>query len=317
MLLQGKAKAFGNLVLALLDFGIVKLFHQPAVQTDNMVVVIAAIDLKGCLAGLEMVAGEQARLFKLGQHPVNRCQTNVHVFVHQQAVNILCCQVTNRAFFKQFKNLQAWQRGLQAHLFQVLRITHHFSVQWCFWCLTCVLPIVGGALILQGLRTADFGYDITLFPCFDISCALSMIKTPLIRGTRCRSALAALLLTGALAGCVTEYRIDVQQGNVLTQEVVGQLKPGMSKDQVRYLLGTPLLADMFHSNRWDYVYRMQNGKTGKVEERRLTVFFNAAGKLANLSGNVEAGAPGDLTAPVQNSQVIDLAAPLGGEAAKK
>ncbi|HCZ17273.1 MAG TPA: outer membrane protein assembly factor BamE, partial [Candidatus Accumulibacter sp.] len=46
----------------------------------------------------------------------------------------------------------------------------------------------------------------------------------------------------------------VQQGNVLTQEMVAQLRPGLSKDQVRFILGTPVLVDMFHLNRWDYFY---------------------------------------------------------------
>lgn len=105
---------------------------------------------------------------------------------------------------------------------------------------------------------------------------------------------------------VTEYRIDVQQGNVLNQEMVSQLKPGQTRDQVRYILGTPMLTDMFHASRWDYVYRLENGRTGAVESRRLAVFFNAEGRLERISGDVEVAQASDLTAPVARNQVVDL-----------
>lgn len=69
------------------------------------------------------------------------------------------------------------------------------------------------------------------------------------------------------------YRIDVQQGNALEQESVEKLKLGLSRSQVRFLLGTPLLVDPFHNNRWDYVYNYR--KAGKLtEERRLVLFFD-------------------------------------------
>ena len=71
---------------------------------------------------------------------------------------------------------------------------------------------------------------------------------------------------------LTPYRIDVQQGNAVTQDMVSGLKPGMSKEQVKFVMGTPLVTDMFHTNRWDYIYRLQRGKGG-VEERKLSVYF--------------------------------------------
>ena len=75
-------------------------------------------------------------------------------------------------------------------------------------------------------------------------------------------------LSAALSGCsvtalsdfVKPYRIDVRQGNYVTQDMVAQLKPGMTREQVRFVLGTPLVADVFHSDRWDYIYRFQPGK---------------------------------------------------------
>ncbi|RLJ63540.1 outer membrane protein assembly factor BamE [Sulfurisoma sediminicola] len=102
----------------------------------------------------------------------------------------------------------------------------------------------------------------------------------------------AILLPLLLAACSSvstpqPYRIDIQQGNVITQEMVAQLKPGLTKDQVRFILGSPLVADMFHTDRWDYVYMLQPGK-GEVQRRRLTVIFED-NKLARLAGDVVAG----------------------------
>ena len=85
---------------------------------------------------------------------------------------------------------------------------------------------------------------------------------------------------------VTPYRIEIQQGNYISHEMVGQLKPGMSKEQVRLTLGTPLLNDVFHADRWDYVYWREKPGT-KREQRKLTVFFED-GKLTRLDGDVVA-----------------------------
>jgi len=102
----------------------------------------------------------------------------------------------------------------------------------------------------------------------------------------------ALLLTAPLAACssvpripgITPYKIDVQQGNYVTQEMMSQLKAGMSKEQVRLALGTPLLTDVFHADRWDYVY-WREAPDGKRESRKLAVYF-ADGKLARVDGDV-------------------------------
>jgi outer membrane protein assembly factor BamE len=89
-----------------------------------------------------------------------------------------------------------------------------------------------------------------------------------------RSTLTALLCAWVLTGCFLKpHKIDVQQGNFLDQEAISKLKPGMSRSQVRFLLGTPLITDPFHPERWDYMYIHRKG--GKLkEEKRLTLFFD-------------------------------------------
>ncbi|MBS1139476.1 MAG: SmpA/OmlA [Proteobacteria bacterium] len=115
---------------------------------------------------------------------------------------------------------------------------------------------------------------------------------------------------------INEYKIDIQQGNVLSQEMVSQLKPGQTKDQVRFLLGTPLVADIFHQQRWDYVYRYLNGQTGRVESRKFTVFFDADGHLERVDGDVAVADASELNMPVAKSRLVDLGT-LSGEAADK
>jgi outer membrane protein assembly factor BamE len=131
----------------------------------------------------------------------------------------------------------------------------------------------------------------------------------------------AIVIVGALSACssvpriVPEYKIDVQQGNVLTQEMVSQLRPGLSKDQVRFILGTPMLIDMFHADRWDYVYRLQKGKSGEVEMRKFSTFFDKDGKLLRVAGDVAAAQTGEAAAPESRSREIDLGSlPTDGSA---
>ncbi len=81
------------------------------------------------------------------------------------------------------------------------------------------------------------------------------------------------------------YRIEIQQGNYITQEMVAQLKNGMTREQVRYVLGTPLVTDIFHADRWDYVFYRERS-TGEFEQRRLAVFFDNEGRLARVTGDV-------------------------------
>jgi outer membrane protein assembly factor BamE len=119
-----------------------------------------------------------------------------------------------------------------------------------------------------------------------------MTPSPAIPARRLAPAYTRLSFAGLilLGGCswvpFTQhlvYRIDIQQGTVITQEMEAQLHPGMTREQVRFVLGTPALVDPFHANRWEYTYRMQPGR-GDPIERRFTVYFDAD-KLARYEGD--------------------------------
>jgi len=81
-----------------------------------------------------------------------------------------------------------------------------------------------------------------------------------------------------LAGCGSNfgfpgvYRINVEQGNVVTEEMVEQLRPGLNRRQVRYIMGTPLIEDAFHNDRWDYRYLLRNGSE-TLSTTQLTLWF--------------------------------------------
>lgn len=89
------------------------------------------------------------------------------------------------------------------------------------------------------------------------------------------AALIALLLVASsgLGGCGI-YKINVQQGNFLDDDKIAELKVGMTRRQVEYLLGSPTIKDSFHANRWDYVFYFRNGRNDKVTKRNLVVIFD-------------------------------------------
>jgi outer membrane protein assembly factor BamE len=103
------------------------------------------------------------------------------------------------------------------------------------------------------------------------------------KGPRLRRTAALAALTWLMAGCgstvaaywprfLKPYRPDVQQGNVITSDMVEQLRPGMTREQVKFMIGTPLLTDEFHPDRWDYLYYL-NPRKGAPQRRNLVVYF--------------------------------------------
>jgi outer membrane protein assembly factor BamE len=146
-----------------------------------------------------------------------------------------------------------------------------------------------------------------------------LMKKPIHRIVRGAALLVATVLLPACKSVdvpkvpgITPYRMVIQQGNFISQEMVGQLKPGMTKEQVRFVLGTPLVTDVFHADRWDYVFYREM-PDGKREQRNLSVVFDND-KLARIIGDL-LPAPG--TAPqaggFQPQQRNDTAPrPIGG-----
>lgn len=114
---------------------------------------------------------------------------------------------------------------------------------------------------------------------------MDSLRTSALRPALLTTLVAAITLASAacstydstsrkIANAITPYRINIVQGNFVSREAAAQLREGMTRDQVQFLLGTPLLTDVFHANRWDYVFSFKRGNTQVVQQRRFTVFFD-------------------------------------------
>jgi outer membrane protein assembly factor BamE len=101
------------------------------------------------------------------------------------------------------------------------------------------------------------------------------------------------------------YKMTVQQGNIITERMVNQVELGMNREQVRYLLGTPLLTDMFHTDRWDYVYTIKRGHK-PMEIKRLTLWFEAD-QLVSVEGF--AGPDPDAALAAQDEETLIVEVP--------
>jgi outer membrane protein assembly factor BamE len=99
-------------------------------------------------------------------------------------------------------------------------------------------------------------------------------------GTRTQS-------TDSFLGFITPYRIEIVQGNAVTKEQANAVRPGMTREQVQAILGTPMLTDPFHADRWDYIFSIRRAGTA-VQRRTVIALFNKAGTLERLQ------APDDL-----------------------
>lgn len=115
---------------------------------------------------------------------------------------------------------------------------------------------------------------------------MKSIRTALPRARQLAIAAGVMiaLLTGA-SGCV--HRIDIQQGNFLESKDIDRISVGMTRVQVRSLLGTPMVADPFKGARWDYIYYLKHGKLQRVERRHFIVHFDSEDKVARIERPTE------------------------------
>lgn len=125
----------------------------------------------------------------------------------------------------------------------------------------------------------------------------------------------ALALGGCSSGSmipIKPYKIDVQQGNYVTQEMLAKLKPGMSRSQVRFALGTPLIVDPFRNDRWDYFYMMH--KRGELTEQRAVTIVFRGDELLRIEGDVvPAAQAAPASAPVPAKPAAEPAPSTGNQ----
>lgn len=107
----------------------------------------------------------------------------------------------------------------------------------------------------------------------------------------------------ACSACAFIYEQDVQQGNVVNDEMLNKLERGMSKTEVQFYIGTPLVEDPFHANRWDYFYTYHEGGEDKREHRIITLRFDDQNRLAEITGSAQTA----------EQQAADVSLPGGGD----
>lgn len=250
----------GHTVLAFFDLGIKKFFNAAAVQAHKMVMMLPFVELVDGFAALKMAAAQNAGLLELRQHPVDRCQAHVRPVKQQHAKYVLCGHVALAALLEYLQNLEARQGCLETGIFQLVDSVHAIPRQSAAICHP------------QGSRYNG-----------------PMISPYCIRPnvSRCARAAGAVLLALGLAACgtandmsnrvasiVSPYKMDIVQGNFVSKEQAAALRPGMSRLQVRDILGTPLLVSMFHADRWDYIFTFRRQGV-EPQSRRVTVFFKS------------------------------------------
>ena len=279
MVLQLKTAFSGDALLTLLDLRIVELFNMATSHTNQMVVMATFLKLKDRLTGLEMTARQETSLLELGQYSVDRCEANILPLANQHAVNILSGEVTTVTALENLKNRPPWHSCFEPEILQFIRASHSDTKGGVLGkiriplrvrmigshCFGLVRPVFLRELIPLKIRNGC-GLALTLSvalcsgACSPILPSLPSMPSP---------SLAAL----ADSNLFKPFRLDIAQGNYLTSDTVEQIRPGMRRQDVRFVLGSPLLLDPFHPNRWDYIFRFQRG-TGESVTRRVTIHFD-------------------------------------------
>ena len=132
-----------------------------------------------------------------------------------------------------------------------------------------------------------------------------VLALPLVALAGCQSLQSS---SDNFLGIITPYKVEIVQGNVVTKEQAAAVKPGISRAQVRDILGSPLLADVFHADRWDYVFTIRR-QGAEPQQRRVVVLFDGD-KLKSIDTGGELPAERDFVASIDTFKTSRNAPPL-------
>lgn len=254
----------GDFLLPKFDDFIAEFRNAPAFDAHDMVVVLAAFQLENRVAAFKMMAFDEARRLELGQDTVDCRQAYFLAFLQQSLVDFFGGEVTLGigAVFQHLQNLDPRRGDFQPRFadmlaFLLAAIFRHLAtfrlvfvqVNRVSWHATHLLNC-----------NHNMRKHLVLIACLGVAACSNAIRIPFV------------------------YRIDIHQGNIYSQDMVDQLRPGMTKRQVAFIMGTPLLEDAFHSDRWDYVYSDEPGGEDRVA-KKFSVFFEND-ELAGLEGDL-------------------------------
>lgn len=294
---------FGDLLLAALDGLIEELDDLTAIQAHHMIMVFFLGNFEDRMSAIEIVPHHQSCRLELGQHAVDGGQANIFTRFEQRLVDVFGTQVMlSRCVLENLQYLDARQGHLETGLAQfMVLVGHGRSSQYR----------VGSGMI-------DRIHD-------------SEERAQMQKLTGIITLSAVLLLS---SGCsyFGVYKRDLTQGNLVTANMVSQLQPGMSRDQVVNVMGRPLLEAPFDANEWDYVFRLDEAYGG-VEQRRVTLTFDGdrlvnIERQGNLDSDIELRADNEIGPRTDESAMDAFPAteaapenegriPMGGEPARE
>ncbi len=237
-----------------------------------MVVVVAFVEFVDGLAAFKVAAAQDAGLFELGEDAVDRGQADVGTLFKQHAEHVFRRHVANHTFLENVKDFQSRQGGLQACAFQFVDIGHGGSFfRWQGDLAAQAQPLQWpDHIATPSLMSATYRYATD---------GLSRFALVGLTAAACAALAACGSLGGGfnsatsrIAGIVTPYKMEVVQGNFVSKEQVQALQRGMTRTQVKEVLGTPLMVSVFHAERWDYVFTLKRQGVAP-QSRKLTLQF--------------------------------------------
>lgn len=251
-----EAGLFRNRVLAFLDHLVVKLFNLAALHAHDMVMVITDAEFEDRVPTLEMMPRDKARCFELGQDAIHGGQADFLTAFQQQFVHIFRAQVPAVGTFKDGEDFYTRYRDFQTGFFQIG--------------------------VIQLVSPVDLAKCI---PFQFVRCDNTGMRTQM------QNILILVLVGGLAAGCSwtpldsVVYKLDIKQGNIIEQSDINQLRPGMEKRQVQFLMGSPMIVDTFNQDRWEYIYRRHLSGSAPSENTRVSLFFDN-NKLVRIEGDL-------------------------------
>lgn len=273
-----EAHLLRDIALALLDRWIEEFLDSATLLTHDVVVVVTAIEFEDRLPSLEVMLLGEAGVHELRQHAIDRRQSDLLPALQQLTIDILGGHVTRVARLEDLEDLHARQGHLKTRLTDVL-VLHLLPPATVFW---------WGIRYHSGRMAATDRDNSLQMP----KLLIFILFVASAFTTGCSSLADSKILFDGVTNAIPNaldrsslvYRPTIQQGNIVTQEQVNELRPGMTKRQVRFLLGTPMLADVFHANRWDYAFTQGVGSI-PTERRHVTVFFEND-RLVRITGDL-------------------------------
>ena len=299
MVLDGEAMLLRDRMLVPLDGVIHELLHLATLTAHDVVMMGTPVQLEDRLPALEMVALGEPGIHELRQHPVDRGQANLFPALEQGLVDILGGHVMPVGLLQHLQDLDPGEGYLQTRLLDIgifhaaLLSAHVFRAEIRYYRCHSTPAQNDNHLRMHKflISTALLAGAVSLTGCSSVGDSLHSLGS------------VTEIIPRALDKAPLVYRPTIQQGNVVTQEQVNQLKPGMSRRQVRFILGSPTLLDAFHRDRWDYPFTKGVGST-PGEIRYLTVYFDND-RLVRITGDLHPQ-PADQQKPPEKPVVVKV-----------